>query len=216
MRVRRLMQKIQWIAMAATLALLPTIALAQSPGERIDAAMVRARESGIPVSLLESKKAEGLAKGVPMDRIATAVETRLQQLDKARAAMMRSAKDVDAAQLSVGADAIGAGVSEAALTDIAASAKADRRSVAIAALTYLVSRERLAPDIALSRVKTALANGPQALSDLVNRSGSASGNAPDHPQGNSGGKSGPPVSGPGSGQGRPPVIPHGGPPVGHR
>jgi hypothetical protein len=39
--------------------LFPTVLLAQTPELRIDAAMSRARQGGIPVSLLESKIAEG-------------------------------------------------------------------------------------------------------------------------------------------------------------
>ena len=48
----------------------------QPPQDRINTALARARQVGIPVALLESKIAEGKAKGVSMERIAAAVERR--------------------------------------------------------------------------------------------------------------------------------------------
>jgi hypothetical protein len=189
------------VGLLAFLLFLPAVVVAQSPEERIGAVTDRARQAGIPVLLLESKRAEGLAKGIPMDRIATAMETRLQQLEKAQQAMAR-AKDVDAGQLSVGADAIGAGVSEAVLDEIAVSAAADRRSVAVAALTHLVSREGIAPEVALTRVKQALAQGSQALSDLMTRSNAAGRGREDTPIAGRSGRTGPPVIDPGRGVGR--------------
>ena len=111
-------------------------AMAQTAQERIDAATAHAREAGIPVTLLESKVAEGKAKGIPMDRIAAAVERREAAIEKASQAL-RGRPDVGAADLSVGADAIETGVSAAVLKAIADSAPRDRRVVAIAALTEL-------------------------------------------------------------------------------
>ena len=167
--------KLQWIAV---LAILSVPAMAQTQQERIDAAMTRSQQVGIPVSLLESKIAEGRAKGVAMDRIATAVESRLRNLERAKVVMARVANDVDAAQLSVGADAISSGVSDAVLEKITASAGRDRRAVAVAVLTQLVLHG-IAPEAALVQVKDALARGPQALANLAAQPG-ASG---DHPQG---------------------------------
>jgi hypothetical protein len=170
MNIRLLkIQRLQQIVLAL-LVLAPVTAQAQTPEERIERAIGRARDAGIPVSLLESKRAEGQAKGVPLDRIAATVETRLQHLETAKQVMGRVANDVDAGQLSVGADAIGAGVSEAVLAEVTAAAGRDRRSVAVAALTYLVSQEGLASDVALTRVKAALAQSPQALTNLARRS----------------------------------------------
>lgn len=210
------------IACFAMVALLPVIAVAQAPEERIDAAMARALEAGIPVSLLESKQAEGRAKGIPMDRIAAAVETRLQHLEAARQAMELGADDVDADQLSVGADAIGAGVSQVVLEAIAASAAGEERSVAVAALTYLVS-EGLASEIALERVTRALEQGPPGLAGLtVPGAGERPDGGPPEgipPFGNAGalgrGAGGPPASVPAPGQVELPVAPgRGGPPEG--
>jgi len=179
------MTRIQWTAALVALTLLPAAAMAQSPKERLDAAISHSQEAGIPVSLLQSKIAEGRAKGVPMDRIATAVENRLRNLEQAKIAMNRGAGDVDAAQLSVGADAIGAGVSEAVLTQVASSASRERRAVAVATLTQLVLHG-IAPDAALVQVKDALARGPQALANLAAQAGGA-GRAPEGSQGSSSG-----------------------------
>ena len=205
MKIQRIKQ---WMALMAALVILPAAVMAQTPEARIDTAMTRAEEAGIPASLLESKVAEGRAKGIPMDRIATAVESRLRDLEQARAAMKRGADDVDAAQLSVGADAIGAGVSEKVLEKIAASTGRDRRAVAVAALTQLVS-QGIAPEAALLRVQDALARGPQALANLAAQShvglqGTGS-------RGANPGAGTPPASVPAPGQGnQPPVPPRGG------
>src|SRR5215470_716321 len=109
----------------------------QGTQQRIDAALAQARSQGVPVSLLESKMAEGKAKGVPMDRIAAAIEHRESVLEQAAQALKGQAPVTDA-DLSVGADAVEAGVSEAVLKAVADSAPRDRRAVAIAALTELV------------------------------------------------------------------------------
>lgn len=194
----------------------PLAALAQTPEERIATAMARAQSAGIPTSLLESKIGEGRAKGIPMARIAAAVETRLENLEQAQAAMSRGAKDLNAAQLSVGADAIGAGVSQAVLETIASSAPRDRRAVAITALTQLVS-QGIASEAALARVQEALARGPQALANLAAQSGVRRGRGPQETgseRGTSGaGNSGvgvPPPSIPAPGRATPPTPPRGG------
>jgi len=205
LRKVQLLQGIVWLVVLAT-----TVAQAQTPEERIEVAMASARQAGIPVSLLESKRAEGQAKGVPMDRIASAIQTRLQQLEAAQRAMKRVASDVDAAQLSVGADAIGAGVSEAVLAEITSAAGRERRSIAVAALTYLVSKEGLASPVALARVKDAMAKGPEALTDLAKKS-APKGRIPDgvpakgnrSEAGNPGKGGGPPSSIPAPGRGNP-------------
>ena len=162
----------QWIAGVTVLALLPIVAAAETPQERIDQAMARAKDAGIPIELLESKVAEGRAKGIAADRIATAVENRLHGLEQAKLIMTRGANDVDAAQLSVGADAISAGVGETVLEKIAASTGRDRRTVAVAALTQLVLHG-MTPEAAFLRVKEALARGPQALANLAAQPGAA-------------------------------------------
>jgi len=146
-------------------ALLPAAAAAQSPEARIEAAMARTQQAGIPVSLLESKIAEGRAKGVPMDRIAEAVDRRAAVLIRGRDAMGRARADASAADLDAAADALGSGVSAAVLQTISETAPRDRRAVAITALTELVAMGQV-PQQALDRVIEALARGPEALASL--------------------------------------------------
>jgi hypothetical protein len=138
-----------------------------TPEQRIAAARQRAATAGIPVSLLDGKVAEGRAKGVPMDRIAGAVERRLASLQRARDAMGGGARPpaLTPADLNVGADALDAGVEPSALGRLAREAGADRRSVAIAVLTQLV-QEGMASEQALARVTAALARDPDALRRL--------------------------------------------------
>jgi len=134
----------------------------QPPQDRINTALARARQVGIPVALLESKIAEGKAKGVSMERIAAAVERREGALEKASQAL-RGQPDA-ASSLSVGADAVESGVSEAVLKAVADNAPRDRRNVAIAALTELVQQGHV-PEAALERVRDALKRGPDALAN---------------------------------------------------
>lgn len=119
---------------------------------RIDAALETAVDAGIPVELLQSRIAEGRAKGVAEARIAAAVEARLKGLQRASAAMERSrVEKAGAADLAVAADALEAGVSENALIRLSNSAPAERRAVAIATLTGLVQLGH-ASEQALARV----------------------------------------------------------------
>jgi hypothetical protein len=119
---------------------------------RITASLETALKAGIPVDLLKSKVAEGRAKGVSEARIAAAVEARLKGLTRASEAMKRAeVENTTAADLSVGADALEAGVSESSLIKITREAPAERRAVAIATLTGLVQLGH-ASDRALARV----------------------------------------------------------------
>jgi hypothetical protein len=158
-------------AMLLVIASTAGTALAQghTPQDRINTALARAREVGVPLALLESKMAEGKAKGVPLERIAEAMERRLQNLERASQTLkgQNGATDAD---LSVGADALEAGVSTVVLQTIADSAPRDRRAVAIAVLTHLVSIGQV-PEDALARVQEALARGPEALMNLPAQAG---------------------------------------------
>ncbi|HEX8393836.1 MAG TPA: hypothetical protein VF665_15955 [Longimicrobium sp.] len=181
----------------------PPAAQAQTPEQRIEAARRSAATSGIPVQLLESKVAEGRAKGVPMDRIAAAVEHRLSALNRAREVMAGTA--VTPADLSVGADALDAGVEAEALRQVTAAAPADRRAMAIAVLTELVSNGESSAR-ALARVSAALRGGPEALRRLPgeaasenSRRGTPPGRDPSRAEGGQGrGRGGPPASVPGA------------------
>ncbi|HEY0304974.1 MAG TPA: hypothetical protein VGC44_08370 [Longimicrobiales bacterium] len=132
---------------------------------RIEAAMNAAVNAKIPTALLESKIAEGKAKGVSQDRIAMAVEARLNGLMRASEALKRA--EVEAAsqsELAVSADALEAGVSENALVKVSRSAPTERRAVAVATLTGLVQLGH-ASEVALARVSAALGTNA-ALANL--------------------------------------------------
>jgi hypothetical protein len=162
---------------ALALAVLVGPLAAQDPGERIQAAIDAARASGLPAELLESKLAEGLAKNIAMERIAVAVENRARAMERAQAILQRAQRGMPSpADVAVAADAIETGVSDAVLERVAATAGAERRTVAIAALTYLVA-EGHASQAALERVEEALARGGQGLGDLQRMS------RPAHPHG---------------------------------
>lgn len=173
------MKRIPFIAVLLLLAPLSLGAQGQGdPAQRIEAARRRADATGIPVSLLDLKVAEGRAKGAPADRIAGAVEVRLSLLSRAREAMGVAGRSLSAADLSAGADALSAGVSTEALGSLTRTAPGDRRAVAIAVLAQLV-QEGDRSDRALERVRMALAN-PETLRTLpgqVRRGNNGVGNA---------------------------------------
>ena len=175
----------------------------QPPQERINAALARARQVGIPMELLERKMAEGKAKGVSLERIAAAIERREGALERASQALRGDPGDT--ASLSVGADAIESGVNEAVLKAVADDAPRDRRTVAIAALTQLVQQGDL-PAAALAKVRNALKRGPDALANLPSEGSNGRGRGSSNGQGrgNSGGgggaESGPPAAVPAPGK----------------
>ncbi|HLL46452.1 MAG TPA: hypothetical protein VK399_07075 [Longimicrobiaceae bacterium] len=171
------MKRIPFIAVLLLLAPLSLGAQGQGdPAQRIEAARRRADATGIPVSLLDLKVAEGRAKGASPDRIAGAVEIRLSLLSRAREAMAGAGRGaLSAADLSAGADALSAGVSTEALGSLTRSAPGDRRAVAIAVLAQLV-QEGDGSDRALERVRLALAN-PETLRTLPGQVKRGNGNA---------------------------------------
>jgi hypothetical protein len=177
----------------------------QPPQDRINAALSRARGAGIPVALLESKVAEGKAKGIPLERIAAAIERREGSLERASQALRGDPGD--AASLSVGADAIESGVNEVVLKAVADDAPRDRRTVAIATLTQLVQQGDL-PAAALAKVRNALKRGPDALTNLPSEGnngngrgrGSSNGQGSGNSGGGSGSESGPPAAVPAPGK----------------
>lgn len=159
------------LCLATALVLSPAALSAQDTNARVDAALQSALEAGIPVSLLEQKIAEGKAKGVPMERIAAAVEKRLDALTHAQEALSKAGvESATEGELSVAADAVQGGVSQAALAAISQSSSGDNRVVAIAVLTDLVAMGHV-PEEALTRVQGALARGPEALANLPAEAG---------------------------------------------
>jgi hypothetical protein len=167
------------VMMAVVLAVVsPVITLAQAPEARIEAAKARTAERGLPVSLLEDRVNEGRAKGVPLDRIAEAVERRETALAAAGEALRPTAPSISSAELAAGADAIEAGIPAEALRAVVAGARSEDRPVALAVLTYLHREEGLPVDRALERVAQAMARGPDALRDLPAQARSARDRAP--------------------------------------
>lgn len=184
---------------------LPAVAAAQQGTDPLQRVFARAAALDLPVSLLESKVAEGRAKGIPEGRILAAVELRLTNLDRARSAIRQGEDPVDTDALAVGADAIQAGVDESVLRELVGSTPPEGRAVAIATLTQLVQLGQTPPQ-ALRQVQSAVARGPEALANLPARAaearlrrgppdGAAGRGPPD--------RTGPPSSVPGRGGGPP-------------
>ena len=133
---------------------------------RIQAAMEAAVRANIPVSLLESKVKEGEAKGVPAERIAAAVEARLEALMRARDVLDKAGVEIThEGELLLAAEALRAGVSETALIEVSKAAPGEQRAVATAVLTDLV-RLGMASPAALARVSAALAGRAESLVNL--------------------------------------------------
>ena len=178
---------IRSLAIAATcLALSGGIAGAQTPADpatRIAAAKQQATSAGVPASLLDSKVAEGRAKGVSLDRIAGAIERRLASLLRARSVMEAGpAVRLMPDDLKVGADALEAGVDETVLSSLAQTVPADRRAVAVAVLTQLVQQGEGSAE-ALKRVKLALEQGPASLRTLPAQAAAEAKQRPAHAAG---------------------------------
>lgn len=138
----------------------------QDPTARIEAANRRVVAAGIPLSLLESRVAEGTAKGVPLDRIAAAVERRAAALLRAREAMIPVTRVLSEADLSAGADAVEAGIQGRALREVVEQVQAEDRPVALAVLTYLHREQGIPVYDALGQVKEAAKKGSEALREL--------------------------------------------------
>ena len=193
------------------LLLIPAAASAQTPDADVQRSLERARQVGIPVELLESKIAEGRAKGVPMARIASAVERRLEVLQRVRTSV-DPGRQFTTEELGVAGDALAGGVSEEVLRSIGESAPRPRRAVAIAALSQLVRLGHPSEE-ALRRVTQALQSGPEALMNLPAQAAAAAGRRgpPDLPPGGAAatrGRGGPPAGVPAGG--KPPIKPPGG------
>lgn len=166
------MNRYATIALAALLLAPGALASQGTPDARVRSAMERVAAAGVPVSLLEARVAEGRAKGIPMGRIAVAVERRADALIRARDAMS-GARGLTEADLAAGADAVEAGIEGGALRAVIDQARAEDRPVAIAVLTYLHREQGIPVDQALARVGEALSQGPEALRSLPARAAAA-------------------------------------------
>lgn len=140
--------------------------------ERIEAARARAAQAGIPVQLIDSRIAEGRAKGVAEARIAEAVERRAAGLARAQEALGRRGERPTEAELSAGADAVEAGVDGRTLRAVAEAARAEDRAVALAVLGELV-RQGVPVGDALAQVESALARRGDALARLPEQAAAA-------------------------------------------
>jgi hypothetical protein len=182
----------------------PATLTAQAPEQQIEATLQRARDAGVPVALLESKAAEGRAKGVPAERIALALARRLETLQLVQI-QMRGAQLTEA-ELGLAADAVQAGVSTAVLLQLAEASPRDQRAVAMAALSQLVQLGHT-PDDALRRVIQALRGGPAALMNLPAQAAAARAGTPAAGRGRGPPTGGGPPAGAGSqGRGGPPAV----------
>jgi hypothetical protein len=161
----------RWLLPLLAALLLPGMAAAQTAEARIEAARARALQSGLPVALIDERIAEGLAKGIPAERIAIAVERRATSMMSARQAMRAANIEATTAMLAAGADAVEAGISEQAIRRVMVGARAADRPVALAVLTYLHRDRGIPLDRALDAVTEAMARGPDALRDLPARAG---------------------------------------------
>ena len=139
--------------------------LPTNASQRIEAAKARAAQAKVPVELIESKIAEGRAKGASEDRIAAAVERRAAALTRAQEAMSRSGRNLSRAELAAGADAAEAGVDAKALRTALESAPEGKGAVALAVLGELHS-QGMPVDRALAAVTDAMKRGGDALANL--------------------------------------------------
>jgi len=133
--------------------------------EGIRTAVDRASNHGVPAVLLENKAREGIAKGVPAERIAQTVQRRAEALGRARLAFERAGMGPERAELTAGANALEGGVSEEALQAVAETSPDDRRVVAVVVLTQLVAQGKAAEE-ALVQVMNAVEHGSAALAAL--------------------------------------------------
>jgi hypothetical protein len=182
----------------AVLAMAPAALIAQTPEQRIERALQRAAPAGVPVQLLESKVAEGRAKGVAPARIADAVERRLEVLQRVQTSI-GARHQLTTEELGVAADAVQSGVNDAVLNALARTAPRERRAAAMATLHQLVQLGQT-PEEALQRVTQALQRGPEALMNLPAQAaaarGGTHGGGPPQGAGNSAssqGRGGPPA-----------------------
>ena len=199
------------IAALAGAAVAPAAAQQAQADQRIQETLERARQAGLPVELLQSKVVEGRAKGVPMDRILMVVQQRAEALGRAQTVLVGvlGSESVQSQDVAVAADALQAGVEEAALARVATTSQGQQRTVALSVLAQLVANGIVSEE-ALRQVQGAMARGNQALMNLPAQ-------AVGPPPG-AGPPAGVPASGRPPGAGRPPHAgppPNAGPPPGN-
>jgi hypothetical protein len=214
------MRKLTLLALVAMIGAVPATLTAQAATAeaQINAALERVQQAGIPADLVQMKVREGQAKGIPAQRIAAAAQHRADALVRAQDALTRTGVQPTRDDLVAGADAIGAGVSVAALGAAADMAPGGQRTVAIAVLTELWGSGML-PEQALDAIRRAIDAGPDALANLPAQAGARAGQAGPPSQAGQGQDRRPegvpaPGQRPQTGRPTPPTPPTGGPPGG--
>jgi hypothetical protein len=96
----------------------------------------RAREQGLPLSVLSGKAAEGVLRGIPSQRIVSAVTALKERMLTAQSALAPA----EAAEIKEGAGALGVGVSVATLRDLRQRRPNTSVSIPLAVLTQLVAQ----------------------------------------------------------------------------
>jgi len=132
--------------------------------------LAAAQAAGVPASILELKVKEGQAKHVPLVRVASAVEERLQALISADVFLrdLVPERTPPTPELTVAADAILAGIELETLARIHRDTPADQRIVAMSVLAEVV-RMGIPPDAAATEVRDAVRSGAEALLGLPGR-----------------------------------------------
>lgn len=152
-----------WILVAALMVGSPAWAVAQGEGDpetRIADAMAKASSAGIPTALLNVSNEEAT------DALAQAAELRLSHLLQAQQALTQHDGAASAEELSAGANLIGVGVSQAAITAIDAGMPPGDRSVALAVLYELHYNQKIDVYDAYLAVMNAGQQGMDAVANL--------------------------------------------------
>lgn len=115
-------------------------ALSPAAAQALDRAVTAARDRGLPTDPLVDKALEGVAKGIPAERVVAVVQQLADQLGRAQALLGRAAAATPADVAAV-ADALRRGVPDAAVRDLRADAKAGEPvALAIHTLADLLDR----------------------------------------------------------------------------
>lgn len=122
---------------------------------RIQEAVTKARDAGVPAGPVLDKALEGIAKGVPAARLAPAVEAYVDRLARAAAVL---GEGPPPAEIVAAADALGRGVPEGQLQAVTRAAGAEDRAIALVVLGDLVEMG-VPADRAAGAVQDAMAAG---------------------------------------------------------
>lgn len=122
---------------------------------RIQEAVTKARDAGVPAGPVLDKALEGIAKGVPAARLAPAVEAYAERLARAAAVL---GEGPPPAEIVAAADALGRGVPEGQLRAVRRVAGPEDRAIALVVLGDLVEMG-VPADRAAGAIRDAIAAG---------------------------------------------------------